>query len=72
MKKICILGTEGMLGMELVNNFIYKYKIVGIDKIITKNEKIQFYCLDLLKFEQLEKNISNRKTRCNYKCSSNS
>ncbi len=55
MKKICILGSEGMLGKELVNNFIYKYKVLGIDKIITKNEKIQFYCLDLLKFEQLEK-----------------
>lgn len=55
MKKICILGSEGMLGKELVNNFIYKYKVLGIDKVITKNEKIQFYCLDLLKFEQLEK-----------------
>ncbi len=55
MIKICILGSGGMLGKELVNNFIYKYKIVGIDKIITKNEKIQFYSLDLLKFGQLEK-----------------
>lgn len=60
MKKILILGSNGMLGSVLCNYLLKKgYNIIGIDRIVTKNEKenYKFYQLDLLDFIEVEKII---------------
>lgn len=60
MKKILILGSNGMLGSVLCNHLLKKgYNIIGIDRIVIKNEKenYKFYQLDLLDFIEVEKII---------------
>lgn len=60
MKKILILGSNGMLGSVLCNYLLKKeYNIIGIDRIVIKNEKenYKFYQLDLLDFIEVEKII---------------
>ena len=55
MKKICVLGCNGMLGSVLTKTLLLNYKIFGIDKYDSKNPKeTDFYCQDLLNFEKVK------------------
>lgn len=67
MKKILITGNAGMIGTVLSNYFINAdYSVIGIDNLSggykrNINDKIKFYCEDILNYKQIDSIFSQEK-----------